>query len=149
MKFLFLAFLIIPIVEIYFLISIGSVIGAGWTIALILFTAFLGAFLVRAQGFSTFIRVQTQLAKGEVPAVEIFEGLFLLVAGALLLTPGFVTDAIGFACLTPPLRRFLIQKVLAAGLLRGGSMGGAGAPPSQSGANPAGRIIDGDYKDLS
>jgi len=71
MKFLFIAFVVIPIVEIYLLISVGSAIGAGMTIGLILFTAFLGAILVRAQGFSTFVRVQGMLAKGEMPALEI------------------------------------------------------------------------------
>jgi len=100
MRFLFILFLVIPVVEIYFLITVGSAIGAVTTVALILLTAFIGAFLVRAQGFSTLARVQMQMAKGEMPAIEIFEGLFLLVAGALLLTPGFITDAIGFACLT-------------------------------------------------
>lgn len=149
MKFLFIAFVVIPIVEIYFLISVGSAIGAGWTIGLILFTAFLGAILVRAQGFSTFIKVQEMLAKGEMPAIEILEGVFLLVAGALLLTPGFVTDAIGFACLTPPLRRWIIKKMLAAGVLHGRahSIHGKSNVYSQS-ANNQGRVIDAEYRDL-
>lgn len=149
MKFLFIAFVVIPIVEIYFLISVGSAIGAGWTIGLILFTAFLGAILVRAQGFSTFIKVQEMLAKGEMPAIEILEGVFLLVAGALLLTPGFVTDAIGFACLTPPLRRWIIKKILAAGVLHGRvhSIHGKSNVYSQS-ANNQGRVIDAEYRDL-
>jgi len=149
MKFLFIAFVVIPIVEIYFLISVGSAIGAGWTIALILFTAFLGAILVRAQGFSTFIKVQEMLAKGEMPAIEILEGVFLLVAGALLLTPGFVTDAIGFACLTPPLRRWIIKKMLTSGVLSGKVQ----TVHSQSGvysqnAKNQGRVIDAEYRDI-
>lgn len=119
MKLLFLVFLIVPIIEIYFLITVGSAIGAALTIALIIFTALLGAVLVRAQGFSTFVRVQNQLAQGEMPALEILEGLFLLVAGALLLTPGFFTDAIGFAFLTPPLRRWIIRRLLATGAWQG------------------------------
>ena len=146
MKFLFIAFVAIPIVEIYFLITVGSAIGAPLTIGLIIFTAFLGALLVRAQGFSTFARVQTMLARGEMPAIEIFEGVFLLVAGALLLTPGFVTDAIGFACLTPPLRRWVIQKLLAAGVWKGAQH------PGHSSAGPtgvqSGRVIDVEYRNL-
>ncbi len=166
-KFLFIAFLAIPIIEIYVLITVGSAIGAVTTISLILFTALLGAVLVRAQGFATFARVQGQLAKGEVPAIEIIEGLFLLVAGALLLTPGFVTDAIGFVCLTPPLRRAIIRRMLAAGVwkgkvqatgagnLFGGQFTGRGEVRAGStrhgNTQPGpgqGRIIDGEYRDL-
>ncbi len=148
MKFLFFAFLIIPIVEIYFLITIGSVIGVGLTIALIVLTAMLGAILVRAQGFSTFARVQGQLAKGEIPAVEILEGLFLLVAGALLLTPGFVTDAIGFACLTPPLRRWIIRRMLAAGVWRGDVQSVAtDTSYTHRNVHIEGRVIEGEYSD--
>ncbi|MGI9317359.1 MAG: FxsA family protein [bacterium] len=148
MKFLFLIFLIVPIIEIYFLITIGSAIGAGLTIALIIFTAMLGAFLVRAQGFSTFVRVQSQLAKGEMPAIEILEGLFLLVAGALLLTPGFFTDAIGFAFLTPPLRRWIIQRMLSAGVWRGHveSVSASKGYATQN-THIEGRVIEGEYKE--
>ncbi len=113
MKFFFLLFLLVPLIEIYFLIEIGGVVGAGLTIALVVLTAVLGAFLVRAQGFSTFARVQLQMARGESPAVELLEGLLLLVAGALLLTPGFFTDAVGFVFLVPPLRRKIITHALA------------------------------------
>ncbi|MBX2868221.1 MAG: FxsA family protein [Acidiferrobacterales bacterium] len=147
MRILFFLFLIVPVIEIYFLITVGSAIGAGLTVVLILLTAFIGAFLVRAQGFSTFARVQSQMARGEMPAIEIFEGVFLLVAGALLLTPGFLTDAIGFACLTPPLRRWLIRKMLAAGMLRGTTFraGTTGVNNSGAGAN---RVIDAEYRDV-
>jgi UPF0716 protein FxsA len=149
MKFLFFAFLIVPIVEIYFLITIGSVIGVGLTIALIVLTAMLGALLVRAQGFSTIARVQGQLAKGEIPAVEILEGLFLLVAGALLLTPGFVTDAIGFACLTPPLRRWIIHRMLAARMLRGDVQSvKTDTGYSRQNVHIEGRVIEGEYSDI-
>ncbi|MGB5707318.1 MAG: FxsA family protein [Arenicellales bacterium] len=149
MKFLFFAFLIVPIVEIYFLITIGSVIGVGLTIALIVLTAMLGALLVRAQGFSTIARVQGQLEKGEIPAVEILEGLFLLVAGALLLTPGFVTDAIGFACLTPPLRRWIIHRMLAARMLRGDVQSvKTDTGYSRQNVHIEGRVIEGEYSDI-
>lgn len=157
MKFLFLAFLLIPLVEIYFLIQIGSVIGAGATIALVVGTALLGAFLVRAQGFATVARVRNQVDRGELPAVEIFEGLFLLVAGALLLTPGFFTDAIGFACLTPPLRRGLIRHILANGNLQSHFRAGATAQPPHgqyrsghptNGSGGQGRVIDAEYHDV-
>lgn len=107
-RFLFLLFILVPFVEIYLLIEIGSEIGAVSTIALVVLTAVIGAWLVRRQGLEALTRVQRNLDQGVLPAMELLEGLFLLVAGALLLTPGFFTDAIGFACLTPPLRRMMI-----------------------------------------
>ena len=112
MKILFLIFLVIPLLEIYLLIEIGSAVGAGTTIFLVVFTALLGAVLVRAQGFSALSRAQAQLARAQIPATEIMEGLFLFIAGALLLTPGFFTDTIGFILLTPPLRRFIIHNII-------------------------------------
>ena len=157
MKFLFIAFIAVPIVELYVLISVGEVIGALTTVGLILLTAFIGAALVRAQGISTFNQVQMQLGRGEMPAMEIFEGLFLLVAGALLLTPGFVTDAIGFVCLTPPLRRAIIKRIIASDgfkarahtVVQGASIrGGPSGEQSGKGAEQ-GRIIEGEYKDLN
>lgn len=116
--FLLLLFFLVPLIEIYLLIEIGGIIGVGWTIFFVVFTAVLGAFLVRAQGFSTINRIRAQLDQGQLPATELFEGLFLLIAGALLLTPGFFTDAIGFACLTPPLRRAIIKYILAKGFVQ-------------------------------
>ena len=101
------------------LIEIGSWLGAGTTIFLVVFTAVLGAALVRAQGFSTLRRVQEQLAQEQIPALEIMEGMALFAAGALLLTPGFFTDAAGFILLTPPLRRFFIRKLIERGALQG------------------------------
>lgn len=112
MKILFLLFLIIPIIEIYLLIQVGSVIGALYTILLIVLTAIAGAFLLRIQGIATLRRVQETVARGKVPAMELLEGLMLLVGGALLLTPGFFTDALGFICLIPVLRRFVIRLFL-------------------------------------
>ncbi len=108
MKFV-LIFLATPVVELYFLIKVGGVLGAGPTIALVLLTAAAGVFLVRAQGLSAVMRVQKLLAAGQSPALEMLEGMLLFIAGAMLLVPGFFTDAIGFALLTPPLRRRLIH----------------------------------------
>jgi len=108
-----LLLIIVPVVEIYFLIQVGTVIGAFSTVVLILATAVLGAYLFRAQGMMTVQRIQAVLSRGEIPAVEMIEGAMLLVSGALLLTPGFVTDAIGFFCLIPGLRRRFAKYVLA------------------------------------
>lgn len=107
-RLLLIIFVTIPVIEIYLLIKVGAWIGAAPTIFLIIATAILGAGLLRWQGFSTMHRVQTMLARGELPAVEMIEGVVLLISGALLLTPGFFTDTIGFLCLIPGLRRALI-----------------------------------------
>lgn len=110
---LLLLFLFVPLTEIYLLIEVGSVIGALPTVVLVVFTAVLGASLVRLQGFATLQRLQATLGQGGLPALEMVEGAILLVSAVLLLTPGFVTDAIGFAGLVPALRRMLAKKALA------------------------------------
>ena len=106
-------FLIVPILEIYLLIQVGTMIGAGWTIALVVLTAVIGVQLLKVQGFSTLSRAKRKLDSGEVPAQEMLEGMALVVAGALLLTPGFFTDGVGFFLLLPPTRRWLMKEVAA------------------------------------
>ncbi len=113
MPLLFLTFLLVPLLEIYLLIEIGSLIGAAWTVVGVVGTAGLGAALVRRQGLAALARFRSATQSGELPALTIMEGLALLVAGALLLTPGFFTDAVGFVLLTPPLRQVLIRRWLA------------------------------------
>jgi len=100
-------FLAIPIVEIYLLIQVGEVIGAGWTILLVVLTAVIGVWLLRIQGLSTLTRAQKKLQENQLPARELLEGMALVVAGAFLLTPGFFTDTIGFLLLFPPTRMWL------------------------------------------
>ena len=99
-----------PLIELYFLIRVGSVIGALPTIALTLGTAALGVWLVRLQGLSVLTRVGRSLAADELPALDLMDGALLLVAGLFLLLPGFVTDALGFLLLSPPLRHWLILR---------------------------------------
>lgn len=105
-------FLVVPIVEIYLLIQVGQVIGAGWTIFLVVLTAVVGVALLRVQGLSTLHRAQQKMRHNELPAREILEGMGLLVAGALLLTPGFFTDFIGFLLLLPPTRLLLVNAIV-------------------------------------
>jgi UPF0716 protein FxsA len=109
---LFLVVLIIPFVEIYLLIQVGSIIGPFTTILLVVCTAVLGTWLLKQQGFATFQRFQENLAQGVIPAYEMVEGPIILAGGALLLTPGFITDIIGIACLIPSLRRKIAQYVI-------------------------------------
>jgi len=104
-------FLVVPIIEIYLLIQVGQVIGAGWTIFFVVLTAVLGVWLLRIQGLSTLMRAQRKLQENELPAREILEGMGLVIAGALLLTPGFFTDAVGFFLLFPPTRIWLVRRI--------------------------------------
>ena len=111
-KILFILFLTIPLIEITILIEIGRVFGAIYTIILVIGTAALGAALLRHQGLATLMKVQNSMNQGQLPATELTEGLILLIAGALLLTPGFFTDVFGFLVLIPALRRRLAQTIL-------------------------------------
>ena len=113
MRIWLLIFVATPIVEMYLLIEVGGYIGAPWTIALVMLTAVIGITLLRRQGLATLTRGVTRMQQGEVPAQEMAEGILLGIAGALLLTPGFVTDAVGFALLTPGVRQWLIAAMLA------------------------------------
>ena len=117
---IFLLVLLIPFIEIYLLLKVGGSIGAFPTIFLVVFTAVLGTWLLRQQGFATFQRLQENLAKGTIPAYEMIEGPIILVGGLLLLTPGFITDILGFACLIPPLRRKIAQYVIENHLVQAG-----------------------------
>jgi len=109
---LFILFLLVPLIEIYFLIKVGSIIGAGWTVFAVVGTAVLGAGLLRIQGLNTLQRAQASMAQGEVPAVAMLEGVALAFSGLLLLTPGFFTDTLGFLLLIPVLRQSLIKRIL-------------------------------------
>jgi UPF0716 protein FxsA len=111
-RILFLLFLTVPLVEIYFLIQVGQEIGAFSTVLLCILTAALGAILLRIQGILTLMNAREKLRQGEIPADNLLEGLILLIAGVLLLTPGFVTDVIGFLCLAPSLRSMLALRML-------------------------------------
>ena len=104
-------FLVVPIIEIYLLIQVGQVIGAGWTVFLVVLTAVIGVWLLRIQGLSTLMRAQQKLQQNELPAREMLEGMGLVVAGALLLTPGFFTDTIGFLLLFPPTRIWFVSRI--------------------------------------
>ena len=112
MFFIFIAiFVLIPIIEISLFIEIGSIIGSFYTIMLIFLTAVVGVFFVRQQGISTFQRLASQLRNLEAPVQTLFEGLVILIAGILLITPGFFTDALGFLGLIPVSRIILIKLV--------------------------------------
>ena len=101
---LLIAFTIIPIIEIYLLIEIGSMFGALTAVTLVILTGFLGAFLARMQGLQTLYRIQESLREGRMPSGELLDALLIVIAGLVLLTPGFLTDSAGFLLLIPATR---------------------------------------------
>jgi UPF0716 protein FxsA len=104
---LFLIFTLVPVVELALLIKVGTLIGTLNTVVLVIGTALTGAFLVRLEGINVIYRFQRNLAEGVFPAEEIFDGALLLVAGGVLITPGFLTDILGFLIVLPPSREVL------------------------------------------
>jgi UPF0716 protein FxsA len=147
------AFIVVPLAEIAVLIEVGGRIGLGPTLALIVLTAVVGAWMLRRQGTAVLRRAQQQMQEGGLPIVEVFEGFCLVIAGALLLTPGFLTDAVGALLLLPPLRAFLYarvrrrleQQVRAATAPAGGAAGGDGMPPQGERASP---VIDAEFEEV-
>ncbi len=109
-KLLFL-FIVVPAVELILLIKLGGLIGLFPTVAIIFFTGALGATLARWQGLSVIRQIQTQMAQGQLPANALFDGVIILLAGALLLTPGFLTDIVGFLSLVPGVRNMIKRAI--------------------------------------
>jgi UPF0716 protein FxsA len=100
----FLALIAVPIIELYVIIQVGQEIGVIPTLVLLVFVSVAGAWLLRQQGTATWRRLQTSLQRGEMPTREVTDGALILLGGALLLTPGFVTDAVGLVLLVPVTR---------------------------------------------
>ncbi|HVF79836.1 MAG TPA: FxsA family protein [Solirubrobacteraceae bacterium] len=110
---LVLVFIVVPIVELYVLIQIGQAIGILPTIALLIVDSILGAVLMRSQGRAAWMRLHRALAEGRVPGREVIDGALVIFGGALLLTPGFLSDILGLILLLPPTRA-LVRRVLVA-----------------------------------
>lgn len=108
---LFLLFTLVPLVELALLIRIGGLIGLGPTLGVVLVTGAAGAWLARREGLRSWLAVQGEMAAGRVPGEELVHGMIILFAGALLVTPGVLTDAVGFSLLLRPLRRRLIARL--------------------------------------
>ena len=133
-----LLFVGVPLIELYFLIKIGSQIGALSTIGLSIFTALLGGALVRVQGFSVLMRVRDAMARNQVPALEMLDGAMLLVAGLVLLLPGFFTDIVGFLLLIPPLRQIIIGRFV--------RIVPDQTPPGRDPGTTGPKVIEGEYR---
>lgn len=136
---LFLLFIALPLAEIYVLAEVGAALGGVATVALVVFSAVLGALLLRHQGFYTVRAVRASLDRGEPPAVPVLEGMLLVLGGGLLLLPGFLTDGVGLALLIGPLRRALV-----AGLLRRVLVVRRPPGPPPGGEGP--RTLEGEYR---
>ncbi|WP_428033512.1 FxsA family protein [Amphritea sp.] len=156
MRFLLLLFIVIPVIEITVLINVGQAIGAWYTVGLVLLSAFIGVNMLRYQGLSTLARAQQRMNEGQIPGNEMVEGIVLAVGGALLLTPGFVTDVIGFLCLIPFTRQRFARLLMSRFTIVAMShrQGGAASHdtlnqrqrPGHSDTQQSGDIIDGDFR---
>ena len=139
-------------VELYLIIKVGSAIGALWTVLIVIMTAVIGVQLLRIQGLSTLRRARENLDQGTLPAMEMMEGMLLAVGGILLITPGFITDTLGFLCLVPATRRMIIRYLMSHATIvtHGFSHGatythhqGAGRPRDYE---PGPRTIEGEFE---
>jgi UPF0716 protein FxsA len=146
-RFLFLVFIAVPLVEMLLLFEVAEEIGGMTTLGLVVLTAVIGVQILKQQGFSTLLRANERLESGQLPAQEIVEGMMLAGAGALLLTPGFITDTVGFILLTGPLRRPLAQRVIKAGIVHTFSSGSGRGFSYQTRRDPraGGNVYEGEY----
>ncbi len=110
------AFILVPLVELYLLLQLSQITSVTTTLAIVIVTGIIGTFLARREGLMAWIRFQTALAEGRMPSREIQDGLMIVFAAALLLTPGLLTDAVGFLLLIPPgrnlIRRFVLSRFI-------------------------------------
>lgn len=125
MRFSLLLFIIIPLIELYLLFMVAEEIGGLATFLLVLLTAALGIAIVRRQGFQRLRRIDEQIRQGQSPGVEIFNGMFLSIAGVLLILPGLVSDTLGACLLVPAVRKGLARRMLrSSGFMFSGVTGG-------------------------
>ena len=155
---LLILFLVLPIAELYVIIQVGQWIGLLPTLALLLLDGFAGAALARSQGRVAWARFNRALAEGRVPASETFDGAMIIVGGALLLAPGFITDAVGFLLLVPPTRallrgvvaRMARRRVSFAWTVAGPPPRPGGVPPRQPGGTaPRGYDYEGSAREVT
>jgi UPF0716 protein FxsA len=142
------AFIGVPIVEIAIFIEVGGVLGLWPTLGLVVLTAVLGTWQLRAQGLATLMRAREQVERGALPTRELFDGACLLVAGALLLTPGFMTDAAGFLLFFPPVRDILLGLLARHVQTRMQTRVFVDGEEVSTGG-PNGPVIDGEYQDVT
>ncbi|WP_412504507.1 FxsA family protein [Roseovarius sp. SYSU LYC5161] len=147
---LFLLFIAIPLIEIALFIQLGGLIGLGWTLLIVVVTAVLGAAMVRSQGTMEMNRLRRSMADLDDPSEPLAHGAMILFSGALLLTPGFFTDALGFALLIPGVRKAVFAWARKRVNVRAFQMGPDGAAGSGPGAHrpPCDRVVDAEFEDI-
>ncbi|MBT3192482.1 MAG: FxsA family protein [Verrucomicrobia bacterium] len=106
-SYLLAAFIVLPITELWLLFKVDEHLGLGATILIVVMTGFIGAWLARAQGLMVTMQIQRDLAEGRMPAPRLIDGMMILIAGALLITPGLLTDTVGFLLLVPAVRSII------------------------------------------
>ena len=156
--FIFLIFIAVPLIEIAIFIEVGGAIGVWPTVAIVLLTALLGATLLRVQGLATWRRAEEAMRRGEPPVAEMLDGVFLIAAALLMVTPGLFTDCVGFLLLIPPIRRaigrFAARRIAASSrftVYRSGmGMGPDGLGPGGRGPAPSrrGPVIEGEAEEI-
>jgi UPF0716 protein FxsA len=140
---LFALFIGVPLIEIALFIQVGGVIGLGWTLLIVVITAILGTYLVRQQGLRAIGDVQRSFSELRDPTEPLAHGLMILFSGALLLTPGFFTDAVGFSLLMPQVRVALFQFIRSRMKVQSFTMGNGPQPGKQPSD-----VIDGDFEEV-
>ncbi len=148
---LLIAFIAVPLIEITLFIQVGGAIGLGWTLAVVVLTAILGTWLVRSQGAIAMGQLRSSFSDLRDPTEPLVHGAMILFSGALLLTPGFFTDAVGFAFLIPRFRAAAYRAIRDRVNIQsfgtpGGGMGPRPGP--QGGRDPRGGVIDGDFHEI-
>ncbi len=144
---LFLAFVSVPLIEIALFIQVGGAIGLWPTLAVVIVTAMIGTFLVRNQGALAMGNLQRSFSELNDPTEPLAHGAMILIAGALLLTPGFFTDAVGFALLMPPVRAGVLKYLQSRVKVQSFSMGGTHSHPSRR-HDHGPDVIDGEFTEV-
>ena len=142
---LLILFILIPLAELYLFTTLGKEIGFGPTILIIVITAIIGASLTRSQGHRAIEKLHKATGEGRLPAREAFDGVMILLAGAVLITPGFLTDAVGFLLLVPPIRA-IVAGYLGEKLKKNIKVVTPASPPPES--KPKSKLDDGNVIDV-
>ncbi|MGB3246883.1 MAG: FxsA family protein [Sulfitobacter sp.] len=146
---LLIAFIAVPLIEITLFIQIGGLIGLGWTLAIVIFTAVLGTWLVRSQGAAALGQLRSSFSDMRDPTEPLVHGAMILFSGALLLTPGFFTDAVGFALLVPAIRKAVYRAVRARVNIQSFGTPGQGQTDTGDPRRQQDDVIEGEYHEIS
>lgn len=145
MRILLLFFIVVPLAEMLLLFEVAEYVGGLWTIGLVVLTAVIGIQILKRQGLRTLLRARQRMESGELPAQEIVEGMLIAAAGAMLLTPGFITDTLGFILLTPFLRGPFVSWLIGRGVWAQVNQRAEFHTHSHPSRDADGNVYDGEY----